>query len=84
MHSSLNTKLEAAGNDMTIKNQAWLAMKVECIASELTHDLTKPGATPRELMSADQLWSLCWSQTTQLRDGASSTNAWRPEIRRYQ
>jgi GDP-L-fucose synthase len=58
-----------SGEDVTIEELARLVMKTVGFEGKLTHDLSKPGGTPRKLMRADKFRALGWTQSTTLESG---------------
>jgi GDP-L-fucose synthase len=60
------------GNDISIKDLAFLVKTIVGFEGELTFDTTKPDGTPRKLMDVSKLTSLGWSQKISLEAGIKS------------
>jgi GDP-L-fucose synthase len=58
-----------SGEDLTILELARLVCDVVGFAGTIAYDRSKPDGTPRKLMSAEKLKSLCWLPKIGLRDG---------------
>jgi GDP-L-fucose synthase len=57
------------GEDITIKDLAYLIKKVANYEGELIFDVTKPDGTPRKLMDVSYLHSLGWKHKINLEEG---------------
>lgn len=57
------------GNDITIKELAYLVKDVTGFEGEITFDTTKPDGTPRKLMDVTKLHSFGWKHKVELEDG---------------
>ena len=60
------------GNDISIKDLAFLVKTIVGFEGELTFDTNKPDGTPRKLMDVSKLTSLGWSQKISLEAGIKS------------
>ena len=57
------------GEDITIKDLAFLVKKITGYEGEVLFDSTKPDGTPRKLMDVSKLHSKGWHHKIELRDG---------------
>lgn len=57
------------GQDLTIRELAFLIKNVVGFMGDLVFDITKPDGTPRKLMDVTKLHNMGWSHTTRLEDG---------------
>ncbi len=57
------------GEDITIKELAYLIKDVTGFEGEITFDTTKPDGTPRKLMDVTKLHNLGWKHKIELKDG---------------
>lgn len=57
------------GQDISIKDLAYLVKKIVGFEGEIVHDLTKPDGTPRKLMDVSKLTKAGWKATIGLEDG---------------
>ncbi|MES2278364.1 MAG: GDP-L-fucose synthase [Bacteroidota bacterium] len=57
------------GEDITIKDLAYLVKKVIGYEGEINFDTSKPDGTPRKLMDVSKLHSKGWKHTIELEDG---------------
>ncbi len=57
------------GQDISIKDLAYLVKKIVRFEGEIVHDLTKPDGTPRKLMDVSKLTKAGWKATIGLEDG---------------
>jgi GDP-L-fucose synthase len=57
------------GEDISIKDLAYLVKDIVGYQGELVFDTTKPDGTPRKLMDVSKLTSLGWRATIELRQG---------------
>lgn len=60
-----------SGQDITIKDLAYLISGIVGYQGKLIFDTTKPDGSPRKLMSSDKLNMLGWKSQIELRDGIS-------------
>ena len=65
-----------AGEDIEIRELAYLIQKEVGNASELLFDQSKPDGTPRKLLDVSRMQSLGWSAQTPLHEGIRSTYRW--------
>lgn len=64
------------GEDIAIKDLAYLVKKVTGFEGELKFDTTKPDGTPRKLVDVTKLNSLGWKATTTLEEGLEKAYSW--------
>src|SRR5690606_41479494 len=57
------------GEDISIRDLAFLVREVVGYTGELSFDRSKPDGTPRKLMNIDKLHALGWKHTTSLKEG---------------
>jgi GDP-L-fucose synthase len=57
------------GEDLSIKDLAYMVKKIVGFEGEIIHDLTKPDGTPRKLMNVNKLHQLGWKHKITLEDG---------------
>ena len=60
------------GQDISIRDLAFLIKEVVCYNGEIDFDTSKPDGTPRKLMDISKLRSLGWKATISLREGVAS------------
>ena len=60
------------GQDISIRDLAFLIKEVVCYNGEIDFDTLKPDGTPRKLMDISKLRSLGWKATISLREGVAS------------
>lgn len=65
-----------AGEDITIKNLAFLVKEVVGFEGEIEWDSSKPDGTPRRLLDVSRMSSLGWKAKIGLMDGIRSTYDW--------
>ncbi|PKG23709.1 GDP-L-fucose synthase [Niallia nealsonii] len=64
------------GEDLPIKDLAYLVKKVTGFEGELKFDTTKPDGTPRKLVDVTKINSLGWKASTSLEDGLQKAYNW--------
>lgn len=64
------------GEDIAIKDLAYLVKKVTGFEGELKFDTTKPDGTPRKLVDVTRINSLGWKASTSLEDGLQKAYTW--------
>lgn len=62
-----------SGEDISILDLTKLICEIVGFEGEIKHDLSKPGGTPRKLMSADKLRAMGWKPTVDLAGGVDAT-----------
>jgi GDP-L-fucose synthase len=60
------------GEDISIRNLAYLVKEIVGYEGEILHDLTKPDGTPRKLMNVDKLHQMGWKHRITLEEGIRS------------
>jgi len=60
------------GEDISIKDLAYLVKEIVGFEGEIVHDLTKPDGTPRKLMDVSKLHQAGWKAKIGLEDGIRS------------
>jgi GDP-L-fucose synthase len=60
------------GQDISIRDLAFLIKEVVCYNGEIDFDSSKPDGTPRKLMDISKLRSLGWKATISLKEGVAS------------
>lgn len=58
-----------SGEELSIKDLAFLVMDVVGFNGKIVFDKSKPDGTPRKLMSNDKLFAFGWKNTTSLKEG---------------
>lgn len=61
-----------SGEDLEIRELATAIADVVGFEGRIVHDLTKPGGTPRKLMSGEKLKALGWKSRIGLREGLAN------------
>ena len=64
------------GEDISIKELAFIIKEIVGYEGEIIFDTTKPDGTPRKLLDISKLLSLGWKPKTSLRDGIKITYDW--------
>lgn len=64
------------GNDISIKELAYLIKEVVHYQGEIVFDTSKPDGTPRKLLDVSLINSLGWRAKTDLREGIAETYKW--------
>ena len=64
------------GEDLAVKDLAWLIQKIIGHQGEIKWDESKPDGTPRKLLDVSKLHSLGWKHSTELEDGIRNTYEW--------
>ena len=72
-YSGNETVNVGTGQDLSIKDLAYLVKKVVGCKSTITFDLSKPDGTPRKLLDVSKLTELGWIYTTELEEGIRLT-----------
>lgn len=62
-----------SGKDLSILELAKVICKVVGFKGEVVHDITKPDATLRKLMSTEKIGALGWKPTIHLTDDIAAT-----------
>ena len=60
------------GEEITIKDLAYLVKEVVGFEGDIVFDSSKPDGTPRKLMDSSRLHSMGWKHKTSLRDGLAA------------
>ncbi len=64
------------GEEIPIKELAYIIKEVAGFNGELTFDTSKPDGTPRKLLDVNRINSLGWKAETGLKDGIEKTYKW--------
>ncbi len=64
------------GNDISIKELAYLMADIVGFKGEIVFDTSKPDGTPRKLLDVSKIKSLGWKPATELRNGLEKTYRW--------
>jgi len=64
------------GEDLTIRELAYLIKDIVGYHGEITFDTSKPDGTPRKLLDVSKLFTMGWKPRIRLEDGISSTYEW--------
>ena len=64
------------GEDISIKDLAYLIKEIVGFKGKIEHDLTKPDGTPRKLLDVSKINELGWKAKTSLEDGIKKTYEW--------
>lgn len=64
------------GEDISIKDLAYLIKEIVGFKGKIEHDLTKPDGTPRKLLDVRKINELGWKAKTSLEDGIKKTYEW--------
>mgnify|MGYP000072363909 CR=1 FL=1 len=74
-HSDLHLNV-GSGNEISIRDLAYLVADVVGYHGEIFWDHTKPDGTPRKVLDSTKLKSLGWESKASLRDGIEATYQW--------
>jgi len=64
------------GEDIKLKDLAYLVKDIVGFKGEIRHDLSKPDGTPRKLLDVSKLNQLGWKAKTSLAEGIRKTYEW--------
>ena len=64
------------GEDIEIKELAYLIKEVVGYEGEIINDLSKPDGTPRKLLNVERLHNSGWKHKTELKEGISKVYKW--------
>lgn len=67
------------GEDLSIKELAFLLKEIVCFKGEIVFDSSKPDGTPRKLLDVSKINDLGWKHETSLNDGVLKTVSWLQE-----
>jgi GDP-L-fucose synthase len=71
MHLNIGT-----GEDLAIKDLAFMVASLTGFRGEIIWDVTKPDGTPRKILDVSRINALGWKPTIRLEDGIASTITW--------
>lgn len=64
------------GEDLKVKDLAYLVKKIVGFDGEILHDLSKPDGTPRKLLDVTKIKELGWEPKVSLEEGIRRTYKW--------
>jgi GDP-L-fucose synthase len=64
------------GEDISIKDLAYLVKEIVGYNGEIVNDLTKPDGTPRKLLDVTKLTNTGWKAKTTLNEGIKKVYNW--------